>query len=280
MDQSTTLEPAAQAPGVFSRRTHDHTFPAVDLPLLPAPGTEELAQAVQSFLNTSLQSALCVRGAPGGFSLQVVLDNVAGGHSFPSGAAQDRRAWIELTAYAAGEIIYQSGAVPAGTSVTELSDPDLWLIRDCLFDEGGEETHMFWAAADYESNLLPAQVTFDTSDPRYYQSHIYRTYPKSGVLLSSFPDRVTLRVHLQPFGLDVFDDLVLSGDLADTYKYEVADLRARLVPLSVGDELEWTQAAETEVYIEGGLPMSCVSTTNLSARADKVPAPTHQRCAP
>lgn len=280
MDQSTTLQPAAQAPGVFSRRTHDHRFPGVDLPLIAAPGAEELAQAVQSFLNTSLQSALCVRGAPGGFSLQVVLDNVAGGHSFPSGSAQDRRAWIELVAYAAGEVIYQSGRVPAGTSVTDLADPDLWLIRDCIFDERGGETHSFWAAADYESNLLPAQVTFDPSDPRFYESHVYRTYPNSGMLLPFYPDRVTLQVHLQPIGLDVFDDLVESGDLVDTSEYQVADLRARLVPLSVGEELVWTETAATEVYVEGGLPVMCVSTTNLSARADKVPAVDHARCAP
>jgi len=280
MDQSTTPEPAAQAPGVFSRRTHDHSFPGVDLPLIAAPGAEELAQAVQSFLNTSLQSALCVRGAPGGFSLQVVLDNVAGGHSFPSGAAQDRRAWIELVAYAADEVIYQSGRVPAGTSVTDLADPDLWLIRDCLFDQQGAETHTFWDAADYESNLLPAQVTFDPSDPRFYQSHVYRTYPNSGALLPAYPDRVTLQVQLQPIGLDVFDDLVESGDLVDTSEYTVADLRARLVPLTVGEELVWTEAAATEVYVEGGLPVLCVSTTNLSARADKVPALDHTRCAP
>ncbi len=279
MDQSTNLEPAAQAPGVFSRRLHSHRFPAVDLPLIPAPGAEALAEGVQAFLDTSLQSALCVRGTAGAAQIQVVLDNVAAGHRWPSGSAQDRRAWVEVTAYAAGAVIYQSGAVPPGTSVTDLSDPDLWLIRDCLFDEQGAEVHMFWEAAEYESNLLPAQVTFDQSDPRYYQSHVFQSYPRSAVL-PVYPDRVTLRVHLQPIGLDVFDQLVQTGDLADTSEYSVADLRAKLTPLRVGDELEWTRDSATETYFEAGLPVTCVSTTNLSGSADKVPAVNHERCGP
>jgi len=277
MDQTTELEPAA--PGAQPRRLHDHRFPAVDLPLLSKPGEEELRAGVQSLLDTSLQSALCVRGAEGAAQIQVVLDNVAAGHAWPSGAAQDRRAWVELTAYAAGAVVYQSGVVPAGSSVTELEDPDLWLIRDCLFDDGGAETHMFWAAAGYDTNLLPGQVTFDPSDPRYYQSHVYRNYPRSG-LLSSYPDRVTLRIYLQPFGLDVFDDLVASGDLVDRADVSVEALRAQLTPLSVGQELVWTREAASENYVEGGLPVACVSATNLRASADKVAAPEHSRCPP
>jgi hypothetical protein len=163
--------------------------------------------------------------------------------------------------------------------VTELQDPDLWLIRDCLFNERGEETHMFWEAREYESNLLPAQLTFDPSDPRFYQSHVFKNYPNTG-FLSSYPDRVTLRVYLQPFGLDVFDDLVASGDLTDTPEYEVAALRAKLRPLTVGDELVWTRETADENYVEAGLPVACVSETNLLANADKVPAVLHARCGP
>lgn len=277
MDQTTSLEPAA--PGATPRRLHDHSFPAVDLPLTPLPGEDELREGVQSLLDTSLQSALCVRGAEGAAQIQVVLDNVAAGHNWPSGAAQDRRAWIEVIAYAGDSVVYQSGVVPPATSVTQLDDPDLWLIRDCLFDEAGAETHMFWAAADYDTNLLPAQVTFDSSDPRFYQSHVYRSYPRSG-LLPRYPDRVSLKIYLQPFGLDVFDDLVSSGDLVDRDGVSVADMRAQLTPLRVGQELVWTREAATENYLEGGLPVACVSATNLLANADKVPAPERTRCSP
>ncbi len=277
MDQSTSLQTVAPVPDAPLRRLHDHRFPGVDLHLTPFDGAEELRTAVQSFLDTSLQSALCVRGAAGAAQIQVVLDNVAAGHRWPSGAAQDRRAWIEVTAYSGDSVVYQSGVVPEGTSVTELDDPDLWLIRDCLFDERGEETHMFWQAQEYESNLLPVQVTFDPSDPTFYQSHVFQNYPRSG-LLSTYPDRVTLRVYLQPVGLDVFDDLVESGDLIDGERYRVDALRAALQPLTVGEELTWTLDTASERYVEGGLPVACVSKTNLLANADKVPAVQHARC--
>jgi hypothetical protein len=277
MDQSTALAPVADVPDAPLRRLHDHRFPAVDLPLTSLDGEDELRASVQAFLDTSLQSALCVRGIQGVAQIQVVLDNVAAGHRWPSGAAQDRRAWVEVTAYSGDDIIYQSGAVPEGSSVTELADPDLWLIRDCLFDESGNETHMFWEAQEYESNLLPAQVTFDPSDPRFYQSHVFQNYPRSG-LLTTYPDRVTLRVYLQPVGLDVFDELVASGDLADGPDYRALELREALVPLTVGDELTWTAATASENFVEGGLPVACVSETNLLANADKVPAVNHARC--
>ncbi|HTV25629.1 MAG TPA: multiheme c-type cytochrome, partial [Polyangiaceae bacterium] len=256
MDQSTTLEPVATLPNLPARRLHDHRFPGVDLPLTPLTGEDELRAATQAFLDTSLQSALCVRGAEGAAQIQVVLDNVAAGHSWPSGAAQDRRAWIEVTAYDGDAVIYQSGVVPQGTAVTALDDPDLWLIRDCLFDESGAESHMFWEAQEYESNLLPAQVTFDASDPRYYQSHVFRNYPTSG-FLPTYPDRVTMRVYIQAVGLDVFDDLVESGDLVDGPLYRVDDLRAGLAPLQVGEELTWTLDEARETYIEQGLPVAC-----------------------
>jgi cytochrome c554/c'-like protein len=277
MDQSTDLEPAA--PGAVPRRLHDHRFPAVDLPLTSPEDADALRGPVQSFLDTSLQSALCVRGAQGAAELMVVLDNVAAGHAWPSGAAQDRRAWVQLTAYAGDAVVYQSGVVPEGGDVTELDDPDLWLIRDCLLDERGEEVHMFWEASEYESNLLPGQVTFDASDPRYYQSHVFQTYP-GGARLPVYPDRVTLQVYLQPVGLDVFGDLVESGDLTDTPTHTLDQLRAGLAPLPVGAELVWTRETATENYVEQGLPVACVSSTNLLGNADKVPAVKHTRCGP
>jgi hypothetical protein len=279
MDQSVDLQPAAVGPNLTPRRLHSHRFPAVDLPLDRDPD-EETRAAVQSFLDTTLQSALCVRGtAASDAEIQLVLDNVAAGHHWPSGAAQDRRAWIELAAFAGGNAIYQSGAVPEGTSVTTLADADLWLIRDCIFDDAGNEAHMFWEAVDQESNLLPGQLTFDASDPRYYQSHVVQRYPRSGQL-SAFPERVSARFWLQPIGLDVFDELVASGDLVDTDRYAIAELRARLKPLAVGDAVEWTPATATERFLDNGLPISCASTTNLSAAADKVPAVNHTRCGP
>jgi hypothetical protein len=85
---------------------------------------------------------------------------------------------------------------------------------------------------------------------------------------------------LQPMGLDIFDDLVASGDLADGPDQSVAELRAALAPLTVGEELTWTPSAASEVYVEDGLPVACVSETNLLANADKIPATEHTRCGP
>lgn len=280
MDQSKTLEPAADAPGVFARRTHDHSFPGVDVPLTPWPGSEELRRDNQAFLDTTLQSALCVRGAGAITDLRVVLDNVAGGHHFPSGAAQDRRAWVHVTAYAGGKVIYESGNVPADTSVTDLDDPDVWSIRDCMLDDANEPVHMFWEATSTETNLLPAQLTFDLSDPRYYASHVAQKYPRGDAFLPSYPDRVTVGVRLQAVGLDVVDDLVASGDLSDTDALTVAELRAKLAPYVLGADLEWTRDTAQPPFIADGLEMSCITNTGLNVRAQTVPAVNHTRCAP
>lgn len=280
MDESKSLEPAADAPGVFARRTHSHAFPGVDVPLTGTP-SGDLQNAVQAFLDTALQSAVCVRGAGAVTDLRVILDNVAAGHAFPSGSAQDRRAWVKVAAYSGKARIYSSGDVPDGTSVTELADPDVWSIRDCLLDENAAPTHMFWDAASYESNLLPGQATFDQTDPRYYQSHVVQKYPRDpNGFLSAYPDRVTVSLALAPFGLDVFDDLVASGDLVDTDAYTVAELRDKLAAYTLGSELEWTPDTAAKSFVVDGLPMSCKSDTALNFMADTVPAQNHTLCAP
>jgi len=266
---------------VFARRTHAHDFPGVDLPLTSWPGSDELAAKTQAFLDTTLQSALCVRGAGAVTDLRVVLDNVAAGHSFPSGAAQDRRAWVHLTAYAKGKLIYESGNVPDGTSVTSRGDPDVWSMRDCLLDADDHPVHMFWEAKDVESNLLPGQLTFDVADPRFYQTHFEQKYPRDPeAFLATFPDRVTVEVRLAAFGLDVFDDLVASGDLADTDADTVSELRDAIATYRIGSVLEWTPDSAEPSFIVDGLPMSCVTDTALNVRAATVPAVNHVRCSP
>jgi hypothetical protein len=263
MRQSTNLELAAEnSPNVFARRTHDHMFPAVDTALVPFPAVDEQKAAVQTFLDSTLQSALCLQGIPGDQQIIAVLDNVAAGHGFPSGSAQDRRLWAELTAYSGDQIIYQSGNVPAGSPVVSSSDPDLWLVRDCMFDGQGSPVDMFWSAASYDTNQLPAQVTFNRLDPRFYRNHIYKTYPGVGSL-STTPDRITLRMHLETIGLDVVQDLASSGHLDPATVPPV---------LTVGKDLTWTADTATEHYLDRGFPVSCISTTNLSGQADKVPA--------
>jgi len=280
MDRATALGPAAAVPSAPPRELHSHRFPAIDLPLTPLPDADELSSEVQAFLDSSLQSALCVRGVGGASQIQLVLDNVAAGHRFPSGAAQDRRAWLEVTAYAKGAAIYRTGVVPAGRPLSAAVATELFWLGDCLLDSQDRQVRMFWEANDVESNLLPGQVTFDPSDPRFYETHVVATFPRGTSSIAAFPDRVTLNVRLAPFDLDTFDSLVDSGDLTDSNGVDVESMRAQLATRSVGRELEWTSDSATETFVDHGVPISCISSTNLKAGADKVLATAHTRCGP
>ena len=232
---------------------------------------------MQELLDSTLQTALCVAGRGRDAAIQVIVDNVAGGHAFPSGASQDRRLWIELKAYAGSQLLYESGGAKGAPVTAGITDPSMWFIRDCDFDAAGKEVHMFWEAADIETNLLSPQLTFDQLDPRYYQSHIYATYPLTdGLTLAQAPDRITMQARLRPIGTDVMEDLDQHGDLDAAGKAAAA----RIATFNVGKELVWTAATATQTFTDRGIPYSCISDTNLNATADKVPAALHKRCGP
>jgi len=269
---------AAQVPGAPPRRLHGHGFPGVDVALSDFPETKEQTAAVQLSLDTTLQAALCVKGADSaGATIQVVLDNVGAGHLWPSGVAHDRRAWVEVQAYSKGQMIYQSGVVNDGESVTLLADPDLWLMRECLFDQQGKQVSMFWEAASSESSQLPGATTNLTTDPAYYLTHVFRNYPRptsTPAALAAPPDRVTMRVRIIPVGLDVLDDLVASGDLA-------ASVKAKMPVFTLsGTVLEWTAAAATIKYPDQGIPVSCVAAGLTTGANTASPAPENTKCMP
>ena len=197
MAQSAFTTPIAQYPGAPPRFYHAHNWPGVDV-MLPAPGSGPpsldagLAASNQSLLDDTLQVALCFE--PATTSIKVIIDNTGAGHSWPSGAVQDRRAWVEVVAWLDGGVAYQSGVVPDGGSVTALNDPDLWLMRDCIFDDAGTQVNMFWEAASFEGNELPALVTFDQSNPATSMPRTSsRTTSSSGAPLGITPDRITAR---------------------------------------------------------------------------------------
>lgn len=209
MEGTTGL--AANIPGVPQRRVHDHSFPGVDIALTPFPETTAQRAGIERQLGATALAKLCVQPSPQGPVALVTLDNAFAGHGFPSGAAQDRRAWVEVLAYRGGNIVFSSGVVQAGQekkAVASIDDSNLWLLRDRMFDEQGKEVHMFWEAARYESVQLPAAVTADPRDPAFFHS-VTRSYP----LPVPAPDRVTMRVRMRPIDFDVLDDLVASGDL-------------------------------------------------------------------
>jgi hypothetical protein len=155
-------------------------------------------------------------------ALYVTLDNASVGHNFPSGATQDRRAWLEITAYQNGDVIYQSGAVPDDQAVTDVGDPDLWILRDKALDAQGNEAHMFWDVASQVSGTVHVQTTSDPSDPAYYTvSHASRWFPLRPGTFAGIPDRVTARLRMRPLDLDVVDDLIATGHLDSTYRTQI-----------------------------------------------------------
>ena len=199
---------AADVDGVPVRRLHDHRMAGVDIAITPFPDASNQLLDVQRELDSTLASTICVAPFSGGSEVVVRLDNVGAGHSWPSGAAHDRRGWIEVTAWKDDEVVFQSGHVEDGEAVTALEDPYLFLLRDTAFNEAGEEAHMFWDIASVESNLLGTSVTLDPSDPAYYHYKEARY-----TILGAVPDRVESRVRLRPMGLEVIDDLIQSGHL-------------------------------------------------------------------
>jgi hypothetical protein len=226
------------AVGGPERVRHSHHMPGVDVPLTPFPSTddaesdERLALTQRGELQRSLDSTLrleiCLQFLdPTRAAVHVTIDNAAAGHNFPSGVAHDRRAWVELTAWQGETVIYRSGAVPEGTPVTQAAheDRDLWLFRDEGKDASGHETNMFWDIATITPRTIPAQVTADPSDPRYYSSHAFRRFPRDPAqAIEGAPDRVSVTVRVRPIGLDVIDDLIASGHLDADYRTAIPTL--------------------------------------------------------
>ena len=157
----------------------------------------------------------------------VTLENIGAGHSWPSGAAADRRAWVEVVASNQGQTLYTSGVVDNQTAVATIDDT--WVLRDKLYDSEGHEVHMFWEAVSYVSNLLPGPTALSPLDPNYVDTHVMHTYEIPGNV-----DTVSIVVHIRPIGLDIIDDLISSGDLAP-------EIRDRVQTITIdASRLQWS----------------------------------------
>lgn len=222
--------PAAAVKDAPTRTLHDHAMPGVDLALTPFPERNAQRVGVQRDLDTAVAAKLCVTPDGAGLLAEVTLDNAGAGHSFPSGAAHDRRAWVELSAYNGTALMFQSGAVTEGQAVVDAqaADPNFWLIRDRAYTATGKEAHMFWEVARVESELLPAAVTSDRSDPRYFHA-VRRSYR----LPTRTVDRISLRLRIRPIDHDVLKDLVATGDLDDSLRGQIPTFTL------AGATLEW-----------------------------------------
>ena len=118
-------------------------------------------------------------------------------------------------AYKSGSIVYQSGVVPFGDPGFDAgADPDLWVMRDCIFDPQGAEVNMFWqASGPTDDNGLTPQGSLDPTNQAAFNGPRVQSFPRGGAPLPAAPDRVTLKVWVQPVGTEVLADLVDSGDL-------------------------------------------------------------------
>jgi hypothetical protein len=223
-----TEEPIAEGPGlkVVARNRHPHQMAGVDtafdgFPYSADPAEDDALRAdqrdqIQRMLDVTLRLEICVQAISTEASvIQVTLDNANAGHNWPSGASQDRRAWVEVIATRNGQPLYQSGVVPDDQAVTSSPDPDLWLFRDQAFDAQDKETHMFWQVARYVPGTIGAQVTNNPADSRYYTgSHAIRRFPlDKSSYVPGVPDRVTVRVRIRAMDFDLLDDLIASGHL-------------------------------------------------------------------
>ena len=219
-------EPIAEGPGlkVGTRVRHSHEAAGVDTALDAFPNSgddvsdravrEEQRRAIQSALDATLRIEICLQTLSDTSAVRVTLDNAGAGHNWPSGASQDRRAWVEVVAFRGGERIYESGVVEPGQSGVPRADADLWQLRDFTFNAQNQEAHMFWDVARYETATIPAQRTSNPSSPDFYMAHAVRRFPRDKTsFIQGVPDRVTVRVRIRSIGLDVIDDLVGSGHL-------------------------------------------------------------------
>jgi hypothetical protein len=220
------------------RQIHDHSMAAVDLALTPFPHTEEQRAKAQALLDDAIDARLCVDGT----TVDVGLKNERIGHGFPSGATQERRAWVELTAYANGAVIFESGHVPDGVALAKFNDPKLFLLRDHEKDAAGNPTELFWQAASFESKQLPTGATW---------THTKYTMP-------SVPDRVTMAVKMRPIDHDLLELIEMKD--APVVTFTLAKTR-----------LEWSGGPCTEVPPKAGrLPAG--QLREVPPKAGRLPA--------
>lgn len=226
---------------VRERGFHDHTLPGIDVALTEFPQRPEQLAAVNFILENSVDIVGPVPDSPsqeqnGGIcvlpdnTIRVRVDSIGVGHSWPSGAAQDRRAWLEVIAYdAAGTVVFEHGVVAPGTDPSPTQKLAFW---DRAKKMDGTPAHFFWEVDSIDSILLraasvpgedvSAQAIFDATD---------------GVGNTMLIDRVTARFRFNPLPYDVIDDLIASGDLAPA-------IRAEVKTLEVGLPTVWTRATQ------------------------------------
>lgn len=238
----------ADAPGlsVGSRQFgfHEHLWPAIDQALTPFPGIDAQAAAIQRDLDPAIAiigpAPFASNVQPGGICLDppgvltVRIDSLGTGHAWPSGAAQDRRAWLEVKATDIdGAVVFESGVVPERTDPEDIGDPNLFGLWDRTFKADNTPAHFFWEVARVETNLLRPPITRDRNSPDFDHSSTARF--DIGPSFTTI-ERIEARVRIRALPYALLTELVASGDLA-------AAVIDQLVTLDIaGAQSTWTRA--------------------------------------
>jgi hypothetical protein len=217
----------ADAPGlsVKSRTNgfHEHLWPAIDQALSAFPETDAQAAGIKRDLDPAIAivgptpfggivqpGGICLDPPPRGLSIR--MDSIGTAHKWPSGAAQDRRAWLEVIAFDKdGKDVFDSGVVPDGVDPEQITDPHLFGLWDRTVKDDGTPAHFFWDVATVDSQLLRPPVTLDKNSPAFDHS---TTAMFDVTAVFAQIDHITARVRIRPLSYAMLDDLVSSGDLA------------------------------------------------------------------
>lgn len=225
---SGRTEPAANIANSPVRRRHNHLMPAVDVALTPFPDHINHVAAVQEELDYTIEAHLCVDENE---TVSVRMGNIGAGHSFPSGAAHDRRLWVEIQAFRNGEEVWSYGIVPEGVPLASIASTDLLSFYDHIFDHSGEEALMFWNAASNESFTLEAPGLAEL-EAAEQDKHRVREFNLAGLNV----DKIQMKAKLRPMALHVLQSLIDSGDLDPSVKEAVPTFTLK------STEITWTSA--------------------------------------
>lgn len=233
---------------------HEHVWPAIDQAVTMFPNAAGMASEVAGILDPSVgivgpaepgtqipTGGICVDAGNGG-EITVRMDALTVGHAWPTGASQDRRAWLEVIAYDASNTpVFSSGVVPDDTDPDAMAaaDPTMFTMWDRMYKADGTPAEFMWDV-DHEdvTHHLRQPVTYDQNSPLF--DHSSTQVFLVGGLMGTI-DHITARVRIRPYPLALLSDLVTSGDLDASVVANVATLGI------AGATRTWTKALANPV---------------------------------
>jgi nitrate/TMAO reductase-like tetraheme cytochrome c subunit len=201
---------------VLARDFHEHLWPAVDVALTDWPHADAMRSAVSSCVLPNTMSAYITiersESITGDFTVWMEQD---AGHMFPSGAAQDRRLWLELIAYDENlKELYRVGQIGDQEIEEPAGSVHPCMLREYMLDDAGNETHDFWEAASLDPKSRQMLVAPKGIDP----TKINHATECAGIrpplaFANITPAFIDMRLRVRPMGIDVLQDLVSTGHL-------------------------------------------------------------------